>query len=339
MIIDGKRFKVENAYDTFTTVPDCWVTNRNKLGKGNGEAKIYLGNKQYMREFYGGEGFAAKVILLKSDLIAYMNAMKFEYMHPSQNYRGGELMPSLWQERMDKILEAEDIIEFTIYDQTQIVGDRGYVNTSDPGYQLIRELSLPLVSFISAMELRCRDKVVYYWKLFADFDAIAELKNGPLVFKYGHAESIKSAELPKGGDKKREKKDFEIASARVGQGQYREGLLQECPYCPITGINDERLLIASHIKPWVLSDDREKVDPKNGLILSPVYDKLFDRGFITFTNNRRIVLSNWISPENYRRIGVSDNKFFQRLPLDDERCAYLDFHRQFVFKGIIDRSE
>lgn len=330
MIIDGKNFKVTNTYDNFVTVPDCWVSNKNKLGGGNGEAKIYLGSKDYMRDFYGGEGFSAKVIMFKSDLLTYMNAIKSEYMNPSQAYRGGDKMPDLWRERFAKINALNDVIEFTIYDQMQIAGPRGYVNTSDKGYQLIRELSLPLVSFISSMELTYRDKVVYYWKLFADFDAIAELKNGPLVFKYGRAEEM-TQKTPKGTVSK---KDKEISNARIGQGKYREELLMECPYCPITGINDERLLIASHIKPWAASDDKEKVDPKNGFMFSPMIDKLFDRGYITFTNNRHVILSNWISPHNFKRIGLSNDDFFQMLPLDDKRIEYLEFHRQSVFKGI-----
>ena len=75
----------------------------------------------------------------------------------------------------------------------------------------------------------------------------------------------------------------EIRRARKGQGIYRDKMLQECPFCPITMINDERLLIASHIKPWAVSSDDEKLDPKNGFMLSPLYDKLFDRGLMTFT--------------------------------------------------------
>lgn len=332
MIIDNKKFKVSNVYDNFITIPDCWVSNSNKIGRGNGEAKIYLGSKEYMREFYGGLGFEAKIILLKSDLIAYMETMRSEYLHPSQNYRGKDEMLNLWTQRMNKILSLDEILEFTIYDQTQIVGGRGYVNTSDSNYQLIRELALPLVSFISATELKYKDKTIYYWRLFADFEAMAEIKNGPLVFKYGQTNKQLSGNAT---EKKEDKRNLELTYARSGQGKYREALLEECPYCPITGINDERLLIASHIKPWVVSDNKEKVDPKNGLILSPIYDKLFDKGFITFTDDRHIVLSNWISPQNYKRIGIRDGVFFQRLPLDEKRCQYLEFHRKSVFKGIL----
>lgn len=125
----------------------------------------------------------------------------------------------------------------------------------------------------------------------------------------------------------------EIRRARQGQGLYREKLLNECPFCPITLISDERLLIASHIKPWAVSIDKEKTDHKNGLILSPLYDRLFDRGFMTFTEDRKIVLSNWLSPLNKKRLGIEDGQFIQNLPLDEARQNYMEFHRNSVFKG------
>lgn len=56
-------------------------------------------------------------------------------------------------------------------------------------------------------------------------------------------------------------KQKEIRYARNGHGKYREALLEECPFCPITMLNDEHLLIASHIKPWAASNDKEKIDP------------------------------------------------------------------------------
>lgn len=71
-------------------------------------------------------------------------------------------------------------------------------------------------------------------------------------------------------------------------------------------------------------------------MLSPLYDKLFDRGFITFTNDRRIHISKWISPKNIERMGLKDNMFIQQLPPIREHCNYLDFHISSVFHGIIE---
>lgn len=148
-----------------------------------------------------------------------------------------------------------------------------------------------------------------------------------LVFNYGKLKD----EQPK--TPKPTKKEAEYNRARVGQGKYRELLLEECIYCPITMINDERLLVASHIKPWAVSSDKEKIDPKNGFILSPLYDKLFDKGLITFTDDKRMVISNWISPSNVRRMNLENMKYYPKMPIDDMRIKYLEYHRSCVFKG------
>lgn len=63
-------------------------------------------------------------------------------------------------------------------------------------------------------------------------------------------------------------------------------------------------MIASHIKPWAASTPKEKIDPYNGYILSPLFDKLFDRGFITFTENRHVILSDFISPFTWKQIAL-----------------------------------
>lgn len=334
MKILGDNYTLQDTLDNFLTVPDCWVKGKNKLGHGHGEKKLYISSKEAMRAFYGPEGFDARCFILKADLLAYMNALREEYMHPSFDYVGKADFPELWKQRLQYISSLPDIIYFNIQDQKQIVGPRGYVNSEDEGYEIIRNISLPLVSYISAMRLKGPDgKDVFYWKLFVDFDAIAD-KSQALVFTYGRGdeEGEVDVQLPSPVETERRR---EISRARIGQGRYRELLLEECPFCPITKINDERLLVASHIKPWAVANDEEKIDPKNGFMLSPLYDKLFDRGFITFTNDRKVVISDWLTPQNKRRIGIEDGQFFQALPIDEMRAEYLAFHRDAVFHGVV----
>lgn len=333
MKIGGQNFKFVNTLDSSITVPDCFVMRGSKIGGGNGEAKLYIASKSVMYPFFGGkDSFQAKCFLLKSDLISYMNALHSEYLHPSQAYRAADGMPELWKKRMAKISELPEVIEFTVHSQDQIMGDRGYVKSNDEGYQLIREISLPLVSYISIMELTDPSgSTIFYWKLFADFDAISDKREAP-VYTYGKKSAKERNAEPQPAPKESTRQS-EIRRARQGQGIYRDRLLAECPFCPITMINDERLLIASHIKPWAVANDKEKLDHKNGFMLSPLYDRLFDRGFMTFTVDRKILLSNWISPANKKRLGVVDGQFVQMLPLDDERQTYMEFHRASVFKG------
>lgn len=328
MIIEGNKFSFIDTIERPITVADSWVMNSNKLGAGNGEAKLYVGSKDWIEQFHGGIGFRVSCFVLKKDLLAYIEMIKDEYYHPSQVYRKREELPNLWRERVEKINKLHDIVPFTITEQEQITGSRGYVNSADSIYRLIREISLPLVSYISIMKLDYNGQLMFYWKLFADYEEIERRKS--FIYSYGHSAN----EIEDYIDEVHEEAPvYGVRNAREGQDEYRKKLLEECPFCPITMINEESLLIASHIKPWALSDSTEKTDPNNGFILSPLYDKLFDKGFITFNDDKRVVISNWLSRQVQGRIGIANNQLFQFLPLNPKRCEYLEFHRNTIFKG------
>lgn len=335
MIINGEKLRTLAVFQTMMTVPDCIVTRTNKLGHGHGESKFYIASKDEMRDFYGGEKFRAKCFMLKTDLLAYMQAIKNEYFEPSQNYSQKDRFPTLWAERLAMIEQLDEVIFFDIADQYQIAGPRGYINSTDDGYQIIRKIALPLVSYIYVEKVGNEKAPLFYWKLFVDFDAIWQRKSDPLVFTYGKSKD--KAEPTKTPNNKKEEENKKIVrQARDGQGKYREQLLEQCHFCPVTMISDERLLIASHIKPWAASNDTEKIDPYNGYMLSPMIDKLFDRGFITFTDSRHIVLSEFISPYTWKQIGLKNDTFYKALQMDDKRIEYLKFHHESVFKGSYD---
>ena len=328
MRINGEELKTIAVFPNMMTVPDCVVVQSNKLGRGHGEAKFYVASKEEMYHFYGGEQFTAKCFMLKKDLLAYMIAIKNEYYSPSLEYQKKDELPQLWEERMKMINELDEVIFFTIQDQYQISGPRGYIKSEDAAYQIIRNVALPTVSYIYVEKVGNEKDPLFYWKLFVDFLAVTEIKNGALVFKYGKVKKDTEERI-----NFKKAKTETIRQARMGQGRYREKLLEQCRYCPFTMIADERLLIASHIKPWVASNDKEKVDPYNGYMLSPLYDKLFDRGFITLTSTKHVILSQFISPYTWRQIGLKDNSYIHTLVMDDKRMEYLKFHQQNVFKG------
>lgn len=329
MRVNGEKLKTVAVFPTMMTIADSWVAGANKLGQGHGEAKLYIASKEAMYDFYGNEGFAAKCFILKADLVSYMEAIRKEYMSPSQEYAQKENMGMLWQERMAMIEKQPEVIFFDAYDQKQIAGSRGYVNSQDFGYQLIREIALPLVSYIYVEKLGSEQAPIYYWRLFVDFEAILDVQNGPHVFKYG-----KRAQQKEAAEEDRQNEARQRASRqRDGQAQYRKNLLEQCPYCPFTMIGDDRLLIASHIKPWAASSDAEKVDPYNGYMLSPLYDRLFDRGYITITEGRRVVLSELLSAHTWSKINLKNNAFIQAIPMDEKRKEYLKYHNKYVFKG------
>ena len=326
IILNKTEYCILDLYDLSVTIPDSFVVNNNKTCRGHGEAKLYMGSKDVMRNFYVDDNsinsFKVKGLILKSDLIKYMNIIQHEYQHPSCSYRGidnKKNMLHLWEKRYEMIKNIkEEEIYFEIQEKSNIIGNRGYVKGSaidkkkENGYSLIREISLPFVSYISVMKLQNieNNSILFYWKLFADFSQMAELQYQ--AKNYG------------------KKKNTRNNRVRSGQLQYKQALYAQYKKCPFTKIDDERLLIASHIKPWAVCNNNEKYDSENGIILSPLFDKLFDRGFISFDDNGDIIISNWLSKENKERIDFGYN--VDDLLLTDNRKKYLAYHRDYVLK-------
>jgi len=318
--IGNKDFEVIDAKEKIT-IADSFVVRQNKIGGGNGEAKLYVGNDNpEVRNFFGNTGFKIPCYLLKKDLLQYLEETKTEYLKPEQPYINRELLPNLWNERKKKIEALPDVIEFEVREQTQIVGPRVYVNSTDQAYKLIRELSLPNITYISVIKIvDKKGKHFYYFRLFADY--FGEVQHPYIIKK--EEEAIEQIE--------NETEKITLSKARVGQGEYRKKLLELCPFCPITLVSDDRLLIASHIKPWAASNDFEKTDPKNGFMLTPTFDFLFDRGFLSFTDDRKTILSPFLSNMTYSKLGISDNKIIPHLPTDG-REIYLEYHRTTILK-------
>lgn len=323
MNIDGIAYNIVDVYDLSVTLPDSFVVNENKTCGGHGEAKLYMGSKDHMRNFYTGSvhnvGFEADCFILKSDLLQYMTNLCHEYTHPSIVYRGQgtkKNIKDLWDKRVSEISALPEVIRFRIKEQNQIGGNRGYVksngNPIKGGYGIIRTVSLPFVSYLSVMKLQeaATGNIIFYWKLFADFSQMAEQQYW--------AKHYGKRKIAKAGKK------------RDGQIKYRQDLFSQFGHCPFSKIDDEKLLIASHIKPWAVCDEHEKVDPNNGFMLSPLYDKLFDKGYISFENNGQLKISNWLSAANKARIDF--NFDINDLKLNPQRLLYLDYHRKNVFK-------
>lgn len=125
-----------------------------------------------------------------------------------------------------------------------------------------------------------------------------------------------------------------LINARRGQGAFKDNVRQIEKKCRVTGLRDCKHLRASHIKPWCKSNDGEKLDGFNGLLLSLHVDHLFDEGFISFSDDgdlvvadalHRGVLATWGIP-----LSINVGKF------RSEQTQYLDYHRRHVFRGCED---
>lgn len=90
-----------------------------------------------------------------------------------------------------------------------------------------------------------------------------------------------------------------VIKVRVNQDIFRNKLLQRYSKCCLCDVSNQNLLIASHIKPWNVCESNEKLDIDNGFLMCSNHDRLFDQGWITFTDDGKIVIADRLS-ENDR---------------------------------------
>ncbi|MBQ9838626.1 MAG: HNH endonuclease [Oscillospiraceae bacterium] len=90
------------------------------------------------------------------------------------------------------------------------------------------------------------------------------------------------------------------------------------------------MLVASHIKPWAVSSNSERLQVDNGLLLSATYDRLFDSGLITFDTSGRIFLSSLLSAENVARLHLVPQTSYS-LILSPQMKMHLEYHNDRIF--------
>ena len=118
-----------------------------------------------------------------------------------------------------------------------------------------------------------------------------------------------------------------MTNARMGQGMFRDQLIAMWNGCAVTNYGDKRLLVASHIKPWSKSNNQERLDKYNGLLLLANLDKAFDLGFISFEDSGKLMISCQLEKPNV--LGIKEGMAFQVSP---QHKKYLDFHRGELFR-------
>jgi hypothetical protein len=120
-----------------------------------------------------------------------------------------------------------------------------------------------------------------------------------------------------------------LIAARMGQGGFRDAVLDRWGRsCALTGCAFEPMLRASHIKPWRLSENPERLDPHNGLPLAAHVDALFDRGFITFEDDGTLRAAPELPEQALSMLGRAREL---RRELTPKERAFLAFHRETLF--------
>jgi putative restriction endonuclease len=146
-------------------------------------------------------------------------------------------------------------------------------------------------------------------------------------------EDMANEPAPEGGTRET------IVNARINQQFFRAAVLASYQQtCCMTGISIPTLLVASHIKPWAVSNPRtERTNPRNGLCLNALHDKAFDKGLITVLPDYTIRVSSqlqntngpdqdsiaWLMQCNHSKIRLPE-KFFPKK-------EYLEYHNDVIF--------
>lgn len=123
-----------------------------------------------------------------------------------------------------------------------------------------------------------------------------------------------------------------LVLARRGQGKFKKNVRKIESRCRVTGVDKIDHLIASHCKPWRdCESHEERLSGENGLLLTPSIDHLFDRGFISFEGNGRLLISEVAHKESLRRMGVPVDEIKNVGDFSEGQKQYLDYHREYLF--------
>jgi putative restriction endonuclease len=142
---------------------------------------------------------------------------------------------------------------------------------------------------------------------------------------------IETLELPTGKEKER------LVKTRVNQNFFRSSILSLYNQkCCITRLDIPDLLIASHIIPWS-KDEKNRLNPRNGLCLNAMHDRAFDKGFITITPDYTVKISSYFA--DYINDKTVVEMFFsydnQKIDTPDKFTPdkeFLSYHNEMIFR-------
>ncbi len=336
---------------------DSFIYRKNKLQmfKGNGESRKYVGNYTgsngaRLRDFFEydrwGQGSVdndrvyttiqeENCFFSKSNLLKYLYDARIEYQKQEQLYKFD--ISELYADNLLSISELqEEKIFFSIYDVSDLTKNklsRAYIRSADRIWAIWRRIVLPKISYLSVLKLlpvvgsRENQKPLFYFRILLDYQ-FRSIVHPQLIGTTTEFEFIE-----------KENREKTKSVNRLGALLYRKKVITHMPQCPFTQITDEKLLIASHIKPYsiCIKEGREDqaIDHLNGLSFTPTYDKLFDQGYITFKNNGDLVCGTLLSVYTWERLNINPNAKNNLRIYPEEREEYLEYHRQFVFQDDI----
>ncbi|PEF62037.1 hypothetical protein COJ93_11675 [Bacillus anthracis] len=163
---------------------------------------------------------------------------------------------------------------------------------------------------------RLEQKSSYNTEFYSTVEALSELE-------------LLANEEPKAVEITETEKE-QVIKSRIGQSVFKKALLAIEKKCSLCGVSDERFLIASHIKPWSQSNHKERLDVNNGLLLCPNHDALFDKGYISFNKDGRILISE--SLDEATKVFLNINETMQ-LNMNGVQQRYIKWHQENLYKS------
>lgn len=120
-----------------------------------------------------------------------------------------------------------------------------------------------------------------------------------------------------------------LVKIRMGHSELRNRILNHKKECEICGIKNNKLLIISHIKPWAKSENSEKLDTNNILLLCSMHDALFDKGLISFDDNGKILISSELDEKEQALVNINEDSYIKIT--SDRQIEFLRYHREHIF--------
>lgn len=296
------------------TISNEYVYSKHKhsISKTNGQSKIKFSKKDFIEIFASQK--KGKIYFNKEKTINFLNNLKtrWERMEKSdlENYKSPNLVfiTKKIQEFQEKYAEVSNLIEREYY----------FTEYSKNRYSLVVDIF--------------RDTVFYVAVPFETFIDILKDKQNKLYISFGIDFSlIKNSLLVKRNETELSL-DKKVKKFRKGQSKLRERLIKKYERCQITELKYEELLIASHIKPYGISNEKEEYDLNNALLLNATFDKLLDLGLMTFDKNNYLVFSDILPHEDVRKLKIDIVN--NCLNFSKEQKQYIEYHRDNVFRMV-----
>lgn len=344
MKIQGSKYDLVSTASA--NISDSFVVPANKSGSASGEARLYVSSKKSKKsgsfftfnstiDIDGYVGAQGHCFFSKENLIKYMEDIKVFYDFPVSTYR--QDVSLLYQDRMEVVCRLEEINWFQVYNQSSdLDADRFYIGSKNSLWELMRTICLPkspktlqpltVVHIHKLVNRSNKNDVIYYFELFVNQKSKSRKKKSKQLLTKKILKKIKNDTSISNTERK------SLVVSRLGQGKFRRNTLDIMSSCPFTSIDDQSLLIASHIMPWAhCTNNNQRLDGFNGVALTPTFDLLFDRGLISFENNGRLKISPYLSNNIIGRLNLQAGNPYEIGNSAGNKNTYLEYHRKYIF--------